>query len=386
MLKLNRQKALGLVVIGFIFAASFLGTTHVEKSTSRLMLYVLPNIVDQLATYFYISMIFILSVVGFTVWTTKLKTYFPVLLLMIGYLILLAWSLVSFSDSLRYMILFFAVALCPAGIFYILERSDLEFFAKILVALSFFFISISAFYSFLNYSDFPRVYGIYNNPNLFGMWIFSCTSLLLCFERFLSKFFVVTYLCAAFFLVLLTGSRLAFVLFALLLIPSIWRYKVSLAFVIPLFFLVALFLGAPGIEVRSLDVTNAVSDSGRNVIWLRALACIAESPLIGHGMSGAQDCVGVGNVHNSYLRLAVMLGLPLALVFVILYFGFIGSVLLSKANIYIKLYFIGLPFAFFGEDYVVGVASPFFPFFILMLAILMMDLKSSLSFRRWKSL
>jgi hypothetical protein len=92
-------------------------------------------------------------------------------------------------------------------------------------------------------------------------------------------------------------------------------------------------------------------------------------------MLGAQNCVDIGNVHNSYLRVAVMLGLPLATTFFVFFFAFLAYVFILRVSPYIKFYFLGLPFAFFGEDYISGVASPFFPFFIFILALFLFDYK-----------
>lgn len=376
MLKITKDNLIGLSVVFFVLFASLLGTAPVESEGVYLKSYALPAIVHTVAYIFYFFLIFLFAFLGFVKLRTNWKLYTPMLLLIFSYFILIFWSLVTSSDQVRYLAIFLSVLLCPIGLLYTLERIDLNFLAKIIVFVLSFLVFLSAIYSYLNLSTNFRVSGIHNNPNLMGMWLISLLAVVLYFQQSINKNIIFLFVIVVTALVIFSGSRLSFGVLIILLIPFLLKFKL-LSIIIFLFFILYLFLGGGDLDFRSVNMSSAVSDSGRIFIWNRAFECINTEPLIGHGMYGAGDCVKNENVHNSYLRLAVMLGIPLTIFFFFFFLSFLFKVFIAPVNPFIKFYFLGLPLAFFAEDYIVGFASSFFAFFIFMLALFLFDLKRS---------
>lgn len=375
MLKVNGQKLLLFLISIFFLCASLLGTTQVDDDRKILKTYSIPDFFGEGVYFFYVFLLIVFSLIGLFSLYKNLYFNRSVLLLVLAYMVLVFWSLVTSSDQLRYISIFAFIFLCPVGILYLMEKVDFKSLSKYLFTILVSLLLLSLFFSILNFPTHPRISGVYNNPNLFGMWLFSILSLLLYIEKSINNIFILLTVALIVVLVILTGSRLSFVTTCLLLLPFIFKHRVFSLLVL-LVFTLYFFIGDNSFSLRVTEVGSAVSDSGRIDIWNRAFQCIDSEPLLGHGMFGHINCVNIGNIHNSYLRIVVMLGFPLAFIFFTLFLGFIVKVTMMQVNLYIKFYFLGLPLLFFAEDYIVGIASPFFPILIFMLALLLLDLKN----------
>lgn len=369
----RKSSANSFIVAGFLSASSLLGS-YSPPSNSFERVFFLPEYTYNYIFFFYclfiaITMYFGLKVIvkGFAVERSQLPLIF-------GYFTLAIWAFASNSEQLRYVLLFLGVLLTPAGLNMLLKKSNPVKIRRFVFFTFFIFVGATYFFSFLNLSISTRVSGFHNNPNLMGMWVVSFLAVFLYFAENSKKSTSIIGVTLCMILVLMTGSRLAFGLFLLLIVPVIARKKyLPLLLGIGVFLIVFLYLGEIELTSRGLYLANAISDSGRNLIWIQAKECINQSWLVGHGMNGGVECVKSDNLHNSYLRLFVMLGTPLAVIFFIAFFLFTWKVLFSEVNQVLKFYFLGLPLAFFAEDYVVSFASPFFPFFLLMLSLLIYD-------------
>lgn len=373
MLKLSKNDLILTTLVLFVVCASLLGTGQIENEGHILKKYVLPSFVGDSALLLYFGLIGFFTILGFLHFCKDFKIYKPMLMLFISYLILFFWSVVTNSDQLRYLIILLSIFLCPIGIFYNIKKINFKRLAKSTVFSLSILIFFSVLYSYLNLPELSRVSGIHNNPNLMGMWLVSSLAVILYFSEYINKKIILFLVFLIMILVLFSGSRLAFIVLLILLIPFIFKYKFSALII---FFIGILYLVSTGDETsfRAVEVGSAVSDSGRENIWERAIQCIHLDPLVGHGMSGPQTCVEKPNIHNSYLRLAVMLGIPLTLIFYLSFFSFLAKSMFMKVNPFIKLYLVGIPLMFFAEDYVSGFASPFFPFLVFILALFLFDL------------
>lgn len=376
MLIMYRYKIYYAIFVLSILTFSILGSSASEHS-DVVKLYNLPIFLSNFFGFLYVLLLSYFWILGF-IYLKKLKkiptTY---IFLILAYFCLFLWSLVTLSDVVRYFLIFSCVVFCPFGLLVILEKVDfsrISFGVYVAIAI---LIFVSIIYSILNLSTHPRVSGIHTNPNLMGGWLLSILCLTLYFEKNQNKIIIIFFVLIIFLLILFTGSRLVFICSLLFVLPFFARSKFSLfiiLFVLMLFIILNINL-FPNSDFRFLEIKNSVSDSGRSEIWERAINCIQMSPLVGHGMFGSHNCVSIGNVHNSYLRVAVMLGIPLTVIFFSLYLIFIVMVFFKSKSYYLKYFFLGLPLLFFGEDYVVGFASPFFAFLILVLSLLLYDLK-----------
>ena len=373
-LKIKKNIFFLLPPVIFLLVGSLLGTAPIENEVFVSKRYEFPRAIIPLAYYFYFLFITLFLFLGFLRVIKNPLLLKPMLLLIFSYFILMVWSFFTYSDQLRYFSIFLMVLLCPVGILYMIERVDFVHLARSYVLLLLLLLFLSAIYSYLNFSMNFRISGIYNNSNLMGMWLVSSLAVTLYFEQYIKKQLVFLILAVIVFLVLLTGSRLAFGVLCFLLVPYVLKHSFLSIFVF-VFTAVFMLFSVVDLGFRAVEIGSAISDSGRGHIWSMAIQCIYSEPLLGNGMLGAQNCVNTVNVHNSYLRIALMLGIPLASLFFIFFFSFIAKVLIGRVNLFIKFYFLGLPLLFFAEDYVVGLASPFFPFYIFMLALFLFDLR-----------
>lgn len=374
MYKILKNDLLIIFIIFFILSASFLGTGQIQNENHVLKTYVLPYFIGYVNTFIYLFLILIFTTVGFISFINNHKTYKPMLPLLFSYFILFFWSIITFSDQLRYLLLFLSIFLCPIGIKFFLEKLNFIYLAKYIFFIAFILIFSSAIFSYLNFPELSRVSGIHNNPNLMGMWLVSILTVVLYFSDFINKKYLYMVVALGTILVIFSGSRLAFIVLSILLTPIIFKHKFFSAFALILSFFY-LTISGDETSIRAVEVGSAVSDSGRENIWAQAIECIYLDPIVGHGMFGAETCLNKPNIHNSYLRLAVMLGIPLTLIFYISFFSFLAKSMFTKVNRFIKLYLVGIPLMFFAEDYVAGFATPFLPFLVFILALFLFDLQ-----------
>jgi len=356
------------MVIVFIVSSSFLGSYTPNFETGVPKNFFIPGFLAGSAFFLYSSLLMLVSLVGFIDFINGKKNIAKShLFLSLAFSLLFIWSVVTSAEILRYGLLFFSVVFFPFGFKVFLSHIPRVNLNRIIVSSFLLCLLVSSVFSILNFPTHVRISGFHSNPNLMGMWVVSFLAMVLMCERLLSKNVVSFCIAFAGINVLMTGSRLATVVFIVLLLPFLLnRRYLTVILIATGLALLYLTISETEMNLRGLDVGNAVSDSGRIVYWRKAVECIIISPLTGYGMNGAITCVGVGNVHNAYLRTFVMLGVPLGLIFFTFYFSFIYKVLTGNGDKFTKLYFIGVPMAFFAEDYVTGFGSPFFPFFLMM--------------------
>ncbi|WP_180054726.1 hypothetical protein [Acinetobacter sp. YH12113] len=376
MYKILKNDLLIVFIILFVLSASFLGTGQIQNENHVLKNYVLPNLIGYTNTFIYLVLVLIFIIIGLLSFINNYKIYKPMLPLLFSYFILFFWSIITVSDQLRYLLLFLSIFLCPIGMLAILEKLNFRSLAKSIFFIASILIFLSTIYSYLNLPELSRVSGIHNNPNLMGMWLVSILTVVLYFSDWVNKKALYIVVTLVTILVIFSGSRLAFIILLILLSPIIFKHSFfsTFAFILGFFYLI---MSGDEISIRAVEVGSAVSDSGRENIWAQAIECIYLDPIVGHGMFGAESCVNKPNIHNSYLRLALMLGIPLTIVFFLSFFTFLVKSIFLQVNSYIKLYLIGIPLMFFAEDYISGFASPFFPFLVFILALFLFDLKKS---------
>lgn len=373
------KKSFPFYVIALFLVSAFLLGGDASISEERIQkLFLLPEIVVQINKIFYFLILAFFATVGFLQRSKGVPFYYY--FLYVFYFLFLFISVLTFSDYFRYFILMVSILFVPRGLSLLLSAVEPKKLSSGVLSTICFFVFLSLFYSYMNLGTHPRISGIYNNPNLFGMWLCVATALLLYFNSFMRRSILILLLATIFLMLVFTGSRLTIVVFFIILLPFFYNnirpvYLFSLILLLTFFLIAVPFDFLPALEFRSFQLANAISDSGRSVIWSKALMCIADQPLVGHGMEGAENCVGIGNVHNSYLRVFVMMGVPLGVFSFVMFFSFLFFVLFSNLNPYVKSFFLSIPILFFGEDYIVGLASPFYPSFLLFCSLVLLERK-----------
>lgn len=371
MAKASKSVLILLIPLLFLLSGTMLGTAPQTGDRFINKAYTVPSSITIFFNYSFLFLLIILSALGL-IFLLKNKTLSRFnLILSSAYLLLLLWSLVTFEDLPRYVLLYIGVLLSPIGLYYIINKTKVEVLSKLTTLLFILLLLISTFYSIMNFQAHPRISGMHSNPNLMGFWVVANLAVVIYFESHLKRSLILLLILWSIILVLATGSRLDFVLLAIILSPFVYTYKKSTILIL-VFAISTIYLNSINPELRALDLSDSVSDSGRSYIWKAALKCISDSPIVGNGMNSTVSCLGRDNAHNSYLRISLMIGLPLSLIFYTLYLYSIIKLVLTRNAITVKLYFLCIPIALIAEDYIIGVSSPFFAFFIFFIALSML--------------
>ncbi|MGB4371584.1 MAG: O-antigen ligase family protein [Dethiobacteria bacterium] len=178
----------------------------------------------------------------------------------------------------------------------------------------------------------PQVTSCFGNPNTFGIFLVFCiVSILILFALYREKREKNRLIAVSFYIVLalqlsalfLTFSRAAFIALALFASCFIWFNGRRYCYLPMVLALAPILISKQTFEKGSMtEVLNALS-SGRIKLWAEALKLFIQHPLFGTGLGSWFTITGNHlSVHNTYLHLAVELGLAgltLYLVFIALF-------------------------------------------------------------------
>ena len=110
-----------------------------------------------------------------------------------------------------------------------------------------------------------------------------------------------------------------------------------------------------------------------------------ENIFIGNGLSGHLQILNSTNLHNGYLSLFFMIGIPLGFMVLVLFiFAVILSIQRSNfENSFVKHFLVSFVILNFGEDFLIGLGSPIFFYVLMVFGILAYHPKNGhgLSFR-----
>ncbi|WP_200382539.1 O-antigen ligase family protein [Thiococcus pfennigii] len=274
-------------------------------------------------------------------------------------------AIITLEDTLRYVSLFVLALLLPCFVYWSLEKDCYEdiirWFRPVIVLL----LLYGLFVSVLNISMMPRIAGFVKNPNTYGLILFVMAVIYFSSKSF-SVFrdsMVMSLICVQ---ILLTGSRLGFACFIVFLfffISSRNDKNSGAVFIAIAGILFAGWLILEGvINARSLDLISIFEfeGSGRTEIWTQAFADLERNWVFGLGLGGLDELYGRDNLHNSYLRLVLTLGVPLGGAVIVLFLYFTWTAFFTPASRpVLKSFFACLPILMVGEDYLVGVGSYF---------------------------
>ncbi len=229
----------------------------------------------------------------------------------------------------------------------------------------------------LSYQDIPnRLFGTFAHPNLFA---FSLTlSIALSIEMFLltnkyyQKWIYVTSFLIFFFLLILTYTRGAWILFAFMILGAgMLKLRKLLFFSIIAFFSVYLIISPIRERINSITTLSPYSSiSWRFNLWQDALVYSREAPILGYGTGTAEELIlerrglrlGSPAPHNDFLRILLGNGIIGLVAFIIIFLSLLKELLLeflsrSKNNDEIAFLFliflcftIGLYAASFGDN------------------------------------
>ncbi|MGL1028209.1 O-antigen ligase family protein [Vibrio vulnificus] len=295
--------------------------------------------------------------------------------LFLSYCILLVFAIASFSDVSRYVLLTMMVIIVPSAVYFLLntENEYIEAIKK----YSVFYVVFSFVFVVLNYNPGMRSTGMLGNPNIFSATLLFHLAFLLEYSnrirRIRYNYVIITIITSMIFM---SGSRSALLVAFLILLPSLLKNKLNFS-IICAFMLASLFyFGGNELEFLtsrfSIDAyENVASQSGRRVIWESAVYYIKQDYLVGWGMDSPQKLLDTGNVHSSYYRIMLMIGIPLSILSFISMSAFLLFITfsrnISELNIFIVSFFI----LSLGEDFLVGIGSAMFYYFIISIPLLL---------------
>jgi len=371
-----------LVLLYAVVSVSTLALSgHVaEEGIPRPLIY-LPNHVAGLASV-SLYLFFVLAQFLLVLWlvrngfrVTSLLLFLPAM-----YFLPAVHAVAVGEDQLRYLSLFLLYLAVPVSFLYLMQYSTMQ---QVLSAGRVFvivYLAVSTIFVALNFGSMNRLAGFQLNPNGFGMILFFSAVLFFTGRRRLKIFdFMILFFIAG--LVALTGSRVAMASF-LFFCSFMFFYSSSISKGKILIFLA---IAVPIISVsffeyfeRALRFTDSFTDSGRGVFRDAAIPLISQQPLLGQGADAPRKYVGTGNLHSSYLRFALMFGLPVTVISYSILFAFLIRVSFIQINhSLIKVPLFAMPILFLGEDFAVGIATPFFVFICFFIALLVKDNKET---------
>ncbi|HIF9474864.1 TPA: O-antigen ligase family protein [Photobacterium damselae] len=328
---------------------------------------------SQILLYFTYGYIILSSIIySFKFGFPILSITYPFVFL---YLFIFVFALSNNNEVIRYLMLLLVTLSFPIYLKAMLYEGKINNIFYFISKMSKLYILLSMMFCIINLNSFRWV-GMLGNPNIFGACLFSSVILLLVLkkydddQKYLNFYFIVSVI-----MILFSASRSVMLVTSLLILTQAKSIK-ALMFLLFITFSIGFYLYVNNLFFvfdRFDSIFNGyislAQSSGRGEVWNAALNLIYENPFIGNGMTEPLKIIGSYNVHNSYLRILVMVGLPAGLVIIgSLFFG-IFNILFKKIDIELKVYFLSFLILISSEDFIVGIGSGFIFYFFLILSI-----------------
>ncbi|EIZ1007322.1 O-antigen ligase family protein [Vibrio vulnificus] len=304
-------------------------------------------------------------------WNLSVKI-FP---LFLSYGILFVFSIASFSDVSRYALLAIMIVIVPSVVYFLLNREDE--YVKIIKKYSMFYVLFSFVFVVLNYNPGMRSTGMLGNPNIFSATLLFHLAFLLEYSNRIRiiryNYVIITIITAMIFM---SGSRSALLVALLILLPSLLKNKFHFSIIITFILVLLFYFGSNELEFLisrfSIDsYENVASQSGRSAIWERAVYYIKQDYLVGWGMDSPQKLLDTGNVHSSYYRIMLMIGIPLSILSFAFMFSFVLFISFSRNISELNIFIVSFFLLSLGEDFLVGIGSAMFYYFIISIPLLL---------------
>lgn len=283
------------------------------------------------------------------------------------YTVPLLYSLVSNTDTTRYISLFIFIFTIPFYIETKLNEVNIEKALGLISRCIILLFIISFIAGGINILNGYRFHGTMNNPNIYALMACFWIAVLLINNEYIplkkiNSIFAILIFITIFF----SGSRNGIVSGILVFLFSMTKsLKTTIYFfvILTILFIVGSFI--PQLDYfydRIFHLSSAAEDSGRSLFWNKALEYIKLNPL-GYGMNAPLELIGTGNIHNCYIRFLLTIGIFFTTLMVISLIFFILS-LFTKRSKNVPKSLIGFAIAYglanYGEDFFVGIGSSIF--------------------------
>ena len=369
---------IALIIVFLLLCATFLHLPDIEKIRHPRSFY-FPFELREISSILIFSSFILFSLLSILLLLRKkIRINRLILLSSLFYFPIALVSVFTMTETSRYVGIFSFSLFVPLFYIWAIRKYDYVEIIRFLRIGILLILLLGSVFSMLNLWNQPRIAGYVANPNTYGFILFAMA--VIYFSGYGVKGIADQIVLMLFTLqAMLTGSRLAWLGF-LVFFAFLWwsqrgfRSKINyILFFVGLLLIISLFdLGE--YTNRVFNIWTSVEDSGRDDIWLQVIPDIQKNWLLGLGMSGFEERYGTENLHNSYLRVAIMIGVPLAaVVFGLMLLTIITVLLTPLSHPVLKSYFIFLPLLMFGEDYIAGIGSFFFFANSLILALVIIS-------------
>lgn len=333
-----------------------------ESGELYKIIYTIPTPIvtmSQIITYCFILLFVTIGLIDFFSSSNR-EIDKAAFFLGLAYFILLWHSLVFGDDQLRYLVLSLIPVFYVYGLIGYLKNIDINDCYDRLQSALWLFLVISIFFSIVNFKTGSRISGYFANPNAFSMAVFGSIIIFSLIDK--SKNFRYNlFVSLGSILIYLSGSRvgmLSLIVFGLFYIKhNIINPRTIILFI--LIFCGIFFFNDSGDSFeRYLNFQNSASESGRSDVWDKVYNYIYLNELVGTGPN-VRDNIGTGNIHNSFLRVYVMTGIPYSILFFLFFLIGLIYIWINSYKWEIHVYLLSIPIFFFAEDYIVSIISPF---------------------------
>jgi hypothetical protein len=278
------------------------------------------------------------------------------------------------SDMARYFLIVIVMLTFPIVINFLLN--NYSGYLKAIKDVSLLYVFFSFVFVIVNFFPGLRITGMLGNPNIFSATLLFHLAFLIAYshgvERIRNLNLIVTVLIIFIFL---SGSRSALLCAFFISAPMMYKRKIYFS----LIFLACVIFSPLYLDFNFLidrfslsAYENIAAESGRSLIWKNALFYINRDIMFGWGMNAPMDLLDTGNIHNSYYRVILMVGAPLAVLFCFFLVLFIINTFrdvnkFSELKVFILSFFL----LSIGEDFLVGIGSAMFYYFLLAIPLSM---------------
>lgn len=224
-----------------------------------------------------------------------------------------------------------------------------------------------------------RFFGFMNNPNLYAMTaLFWLVILLINVQSKLKKKKKIDYI-FIFILILtiiLSGSRVGLAgtlaIFGVSYIRQLNKFLLLSGFFIIVIIVINYFIDLDFILTRLLNIISAAEDTGRDDTWQKAYPAIERNKWWGNGLDANYTILNTGNVHNSYIRFFLNMGIVFTTFTLLSYIFSLFKIYRNITKIPLPIFGFILAFtlANYGEDFFVGLGSSVFIYVLVIYGLI----------------
>lgn len=307
----------------------------------------------------------------------------PLLFFCLFYLVQLVYAVIDGFDIERFFLMTTLSLLIPMH----LSISFRQFGKKLINIFTyciFAFIILAIALNGKQVLQGQRFFGFIGNSNLYGMTaVFWAVILILKLKLESSKknILVNVFLVIVILTVILSGSRSGVIGVLIVLATSFFgNMKRSVIFLLVFiigFLTLSYFVNITFIEDRFSNISNSAKESGRDELWHSAYNAISQNLYTGNGMNANIIISNTGNMHNSYIRFLLNMGLVFTVLALANYFLSIFNIIRNykKIPLILAAFLVAYSLASYGEDYFVGLGSSMFIYILIIYGLINYFLK-----------